>query len=97
MTKHEKYPQMTVHINFLFCFLLHFKDSVNELIILDGCMLFIKRPTMMCLADPGKKKGHFKAKIFPLKFYFDLFCPLDKARFETVRLKWGNAEKSKSN
>ena len=55
MTEHDKYPQMTVHINFLFCFLLHFKDGVNEVIILDGCMLFIKRPTMMCLADLEKK------------------------------------------
>ena len=51
MNEHEKYTQMTVRINFLFCFLLHLKDDVNEVIILDGCMSFIKRPTMMCLAD----------------------------------------------
>ena len=56
MNKHENYLQMTVHINFLFCFLLHFKDGVNEVIILDGCMLFTKRPTLMCLADKKKKK-----------------------------------------
>ena len=41
MTDHETYPHMTVHINFLFCFLLdHFKDGVNEVIILDGCMFY---------------------------------------------------------
>ena len=28
---------------------------MNEFIILDGCMLFIKRPTMMCLADHPKQ------------------------------------------
>ena len=38
--QHEKYPQLTAHIDFLFCFLLHFKDGVSELIILDGCMLY---------------------------------------------------------
>ena len=65
MNEHDKYPQMTVHINFLFWFLLHFKEGVNEVIILDGCMLFIKRPIMMCLADKKRKKEKKKKKNYP--------------------------------
>ena len=69
MTEHGKFPQMTVHINFLCCFLLHFKDDVNELITLDGCMLFIKRPTMICLAaDVEKKIKKRTIQAMPIKF-----------------------------
>ena len=63
MNEHEQYPQMTVLINFLFCFFLHFKDGVNEVITLDGCMLFITRPTMINdVLDGQNQKPKTKTK-----------------------------------
>ena len=47
------------------CSMLHFKDGVKVLIILDGCMLFIKLPTMMCLAKKKRKRKKKKKKKSP--------------------------------